>query len=207
MSRTTVRRLRTLFSAALAVVVVGAAGACDATQAPPGNTPALPGAAPATTSAKPQASDYSHLLLQAEDISIPPNTFTLRSSKVNPDGQTGASAFFVNSDDTRAIADTILIYPDVATAGATLKQASAAVSTIVTGGTPQPFPVGSGGTVISGMAPDGSKAVTMLLFTQGRALVRLEFDSNPDDPVTPQTVTSVGRMQQIALRLGLPERE
>jgi hypothetical protein len=45
------------------------------------------------------------------------------------------------------------------------------------------------------------------MFTQGRALVRLEFDSAIEDPVTEQTVTAIGRMQQIALRIGLPERE
>lgn len=199
-------RLRTLLASGLAVATVGAMAACDTGQTPPVG-PGLPAAAPTSTSPKAQVSDYSHLLLQAEDVSIPPNTFTARSTNVNPDGQAGASALFVNADDTRAIADTILIYPDVATATATLRQASAAVSMIVTGGTPQPTPVGTGGTVISGTAPDGSKAVTLLMFAQGRALVRLEFDSNTDDPVPPQTVTSVGRMQQIALRIGLPERE
>ncbi|WKG02791.1 hypothetical protein [Mycolicibacterium sp. HK-90] len=209
MSLTTTHRLRSLLITGLATAVVGTAGAC----APADSPPSTPWAATPTTSStapkspKSQASDYSHLLLQAEDVSIPPDTFTARSSNVNPDGQSGASALFVNADDTRAIADTILIYPDVETATATLKQASAAVSTMVTGGQPQPVPVGSNGTVISGTAPDGSKAVTLLMYTQGRAVVRLEFDSNPDDPVSPQTVASVGRMQQIALRIGLPERE
>lgn len=209
MSFTSAGRLKSLLTTALAALVIGTACACDAPQPPPagGPAPGLPAAASTTTSPKTQASDYSHLLLQAEDVSIPPNTFTARSTTVNPDGQDGASALFVNADDTRAIADTILIYPDVATASATLRQASAAVSTIVTGGPPQPVPVGTGGTVISGTAPDGSKAVTLLMFTQGRALVRLEFDSTPQDPVSPQTVASVGRMQQIALRIGLPERE
>ncbi len=211
MSLTTINRLRSLLVTGLAIAVVGTVGACT----PAENSPPTPWA-PAPTSSSPtaapkspksQASDYSHLLLQAEDVSIPPDSFTARSSNVNPDGQSGASALFVNADDTRAIADTILIYPDVATANATLKQASAAVSTMVAGGQPQSVPVGSNGTVISGTAPDGSKAVTLLMYTQGRAVVRLEFDSNPDDPVSPETVTSVGRMQQIALRIGLPERE
>ncbi|MGV0744398.1 hypothetical protein [Mycolicibacterium sp. XJ870] len=211
MSLTTGFRLKSLLAAGLAAAVVGGVVACDATQVSTGSgqgrTPGLTVPTPTTTSPKAQASDYSHLLLQAEDVSIPPDTFTARSTNINPDGQDGASALFVNADDTRAIADTILIYPDVATASATLQQAAAAVSTIVTGGVPQPSPVGSGGTVIAGTAPDGSKAVTLLMFTQGRALVRLEFDSNTDDPVTPQMVASVGRMQQIALRIGLPERE
>ncbi|MDF3339960.1 hypothetical protein P3H80_21170 [Mycolicibacterium septicum] len=211
MSLTTTNHPRFLITIGLAAAVVGTAVACS----PAGESPSTPWVATPSTSAsaaapkppKSQASDYSHLLLQAEDVSIPPDSFTARSSNVNPDGQSGASALFVNADDTRAIADTILIYPDVATATATLKQASAAVSTMVTGGQPQPIPVGLNGTVISGTAPDGKKAVTLLMYTQGRAVVRLEFDSNPDDPVSPETVVSVGRMQQIALRIGLPERE
>ncbi|MGV0804412.1 hypothetical protein [Mycolicibacterium setense] len=211
MSLTTTNHPRFLITIGVAAAVIGTAAACT----PAENSPPTPWA-PVPTSSSPtaapkspksQPSDYSHLLLQAEDVSVPPDTFTARSSNVNPDGQSGASALFVNADDTRAIADTILIYPDVATASATLKQASAAVSTMVTGGQPQPVPVGSNGTVIAGTAPDGSKAVTLLMFTQGRAVVRIEFDSTPDDPVSPQTVASVGRMQQIALRIGLPERE
>lgn len=210
MSPTTVPRLRLLLTTGLAAAVVATAAGCQDAQltADPatGKAPAASSSA-ATSSPQAKASDYSHLLLQAEDISIPPNTFTRRSTKVNPDGQDGASALFVNADDTRAIADTILIYPDVATATATLQQAVGAINTMVEGGTPQPHPVGTNGTVISGTAPDGSKAVTLLMFTQGRALVRLEFDSAIEDPVTEQTVTAIGRMQQIALRIGLPERE
>ncbi|MEV0672228.1 hypothetical protein [Mycobacterium sp. NPDC050441] len=211
MSLTTPNRPKFLLTIGLATAIVGTAAACSPADDPPSTpwaaAPTSSSSAAAPKSAKSEASDYSHLLLQAEDVSIPPETFTARSSNVNPDGQSGASALFVNADDTRAIADTILIYPDAATASATLKQASAAVSTMVTGGQPQPVPVGSNGTVISGTAPDGKKAVTLLMYTQGRAVVRLEFDSNPDDPVPPQTVAGVGRMQQIALRIGLPERE
>ena len=57
---------------------------------------------------------------------------------------------------------------------------------------------------MSGTSPDGSKAVTVLLFTEGRAVVRLEFDSAPGDPMPPQVVTDVGKKQEITLRTGLP---
>ncbi|WP_396897744.1 hypothetical protein [Mycolicibacterium sp.] len=160
-----------------------------------------------STSAAPQKADYNRLLLRASDVSIPPDTYTAQSSKTDPNGIPGASALFVNQDDTRAIADTVVIYPDAATATATLRQAAGAVSTIVTGGTPQPFPVGTDGTVISGTSPDGAKAVTLLMFTEGRALVRLEFDSAPGDVTSPQVVTAVGRMQEIALRIGFTQPE
>jgi hypothetical protein len=35
------------------------------------------------------------------------------------------------------------------------------------------------------------------------AVVRLEFDSAPGDPMPPQVVTDVGNQQEIAVRTGL----
>ena len=58
--------------------------------------------------------------------------------------------------------------------------------------------------MVSGTSPDGSKAVTVLLFTEGRAVVRLEFDSATGDPMPAQVVTDVGKKQDIAIRTGLP---
>jgi hypothetical protein len=113
------------------------------------------------------------------------------------------SALFVNQHDTRAIGDTIVVLPDSAAATTTLNSTVSALGTTVTGGRPQPWPVGTGGTVASGTSPDGAKAVTVLLFTEGRAVVRLEFDSAPGDPMPPQVVTDVGKQQQIAVRTGL----
>jgi hypothetical protein len=43
----------------------------------------------------------------------------------------------------------------------------------------------------------------VLLFTEGRAVVRMEFDSAPGDPIPPQVVTEVGKKQEIAIRTGL----
>lgn len=211
MSLTTVPGLKSLFTAALATVVAVTVVGCDAsTMSPTAGSDASPTTSSQTTtpaSSDPSATDYGRLLLQARDVSIPPDEFTIRSSKTNPNGVTGASVLFVNADDTRAIADTVLIYPDAETASATLRQASTAVGNIVTGGTPQPFPVGSDGTAISGTSPDGSKAVTLLLFTAGPALVRMEFNSATDEPTSPQVVAGIGKMQDIALRMALPTQE
>ena len=46
--------------------------------------------------------------------------------------------------------------------------------------------------------------MTVLLFTEERAVVRLEFASAPGDPMPPQVVTDVGKKQEIAIRAGLP---
>ena len=58
--------------------------------------------------------------------------------------------------------------------------------------------------MVSGSSPDGSKAVTVLLFTESKAFVTLEFDSKPGDPVPPEFVTDVGQKQDAALKAGLP---
>ena len=45
-----------------------------------------------------------------------------------------------------------------------------------------------------------------MLFTEGPALARLEFHSATGDPTTDQFVTSIAKMQQIALRVGFSGR-
>jgi hypothetical protein len=174
-----------------------------ATSAPPA-LPAFTTTSPttSTTSPKAEAADYSDLLLTAGDLTDADDTFVERSREPSPDGHPGASAFFVNEQDTRAISNTLLIYPDDATATAALEQA---ISTTKVAGDPQPAGVGQGGVLIRGTRPDEGKAVTLLLFTEGRALVRFEFQSADGDVTTDRFVTSIGKMQQIALRVGLAD--
>jgi hypothetical protein len=63
--------------------------------------------------------------------------------------------------------------------------------------------VGVGGVTISGLSPDRSKGVTVLLFTEGKALVTLEFDG-PSFALAPQEfVTDVGQKQDEAIKKGL----
>jgi hypothetical protein len=148
--------------------------------------------------------DYSRLLLEPADLSDDEDTFAVQSTTPSgPDGLPGASALFVNQDDTRAISDTIVIYPDAETAASTLRAALPAIGTTVTGATPKPAPVGTNGTIAVGMSKDGDKAATLLLFTEGPALARLEFQSAPGDVTTDKFVLDIGKMQQIALRTGL----
>ena len=158
---------------------------------------------PHPTPASQAAPDYSRLLIQPGDISGPGGTFVTRSTLANPGGLDGVEALFVNQDDTRAIGVTILLLPDPAAATTTLNATIGSIDTIVTGDSPQPSPVGTGGTVVSGTSPDGSKELTVLLFTEGRAIVRLEFGSAPGDPTPPQLVADIGTMQEIALRSAL----
>jgi hypothetical protein len=180
-----------------------AQGAARGTPAP---STAEPSVAPKNNSSA-DAGDYRRLLLTAADLSDADDTFTQRSQAPQTDGTPAASAFFVNDKDNRAISDTVSIFPDAVTAAATLQQAAGTLSTKVAGGTPKPVSVGANGFMVSGTDPDEDKAVTLMSFTEGRALVRLEFQSAKGDTTTDRFVTGVGKMQQIALRTGLPESE
>ncbi len=44
----------------------------------------------------------------------------------------------------------------------------------------------------------------MLLFTEGKALVNLEFDSAPSDPIDTDIAKDIGRKQDAAIKKGLP---
>src|SRR4029079_12110353 len=153
---------------------------------------------PQSTPAARVAPDYHRLLIEPGDINTGTDAFATRWATTNPGGSDGVSALFVNHHDTRAIGDTIVVLPDSAAAMTTLNSTVSALGTTVTGGRPQPWPVGTGGTVASGTSPDGAKAVTVLLFTEGRAVVRLEFDSAPGDPIPPQIGTTLGKRQPLA---------
>ena len=57
--------------------------------------------------------------------------------------------------------------------------------------------------MVSGTSPDKSKSVTVLLFTEGKAFVTLEFDG-PADSLPPQDfVNDVAQKQDAAVKKGL----
>jgi hypothetical protein len=197
-----------------AVLAIGLSG-CTPTDSPPApSAPGLPTSAssessPTATSAPKENSaavvDYSRLLIEPTDINNAYDTFVTRSTVPNRRGGKGVSALFVNQDDTRAIGVTISILPDEAAAKAALDASLAAFGATVTGGPPTPSPVGTDGKMIVGTSPDGAKDITALLFTEGPAVARLEFQSAPGDPSPPDVVTDIGIKQAIALRVGLPK--
>ena len=159
--------------------------------------------AAASSSTAAASADYSALLIKASDITAPGDIFTAQPPTLNPNGKDGVATVFANQNDTREIGDTILVLPDVNAANTALDGSIGALGSAVTGGTPQSAQVGSSGTVVSGMSPDGAKSVTLLLFTEGKAFVTLEFDGAPNDPVPPEGVTDVGQKQDAAIRNGL----
>lgn len=123
--------------------------------------------------------DYTGLLIKETDITAPGDTFTAQPPTQNPNGQPGVVTGFTNRDGTCVIGDTILVLPDAAAAENSLAAAKGTVGDAVTGADRQPVAVGTGGYMASGPSPDGSKAVTVLLFAEGKAFTTLEFDSPP----------------------------
>jgi hypothetical protein len=210
---------RTFATPAATAMIIAAlsvsAAACDHQAGVPGGTSSAPAVlAPLTTStttkattsstaAAPQRLDYTRLLLQARDISTADDTYAAQPVTPNPDGRPGAEVLLVNQDQTRAVNIQLAGLPDAASAPAALQETQANLAKSLAGGQPQPVPVGSGGTVVSGTSPDGTKSVTVLLFTEGAALARIEFDGVPGQPASNAFVTNVGQKQNIALRVGL----
>jgi hypothetical protein len=153
------------------------------------------------TSVPAQLNDYTALLIKASDINAP-ETFTASPPIKNPNGQLGVATTFSDQDRTHAIIDTIQVLPDPSAAANALKAAEAARSESLHG-KHVPINVGTGGTTISGSSPDRSKGVTVLLFTEGKALATLEFDGPSYALAPPEFVTDVGQKQDTAIKKGL----
>jgi hypothetical protein len=186
----------------LAVSVAGCGG--NKTSSPSKSGSAT--SATSTSSSAPTSSvhptDYTGLLIQATDINAP-EQFAGSSPTNNPNGQPGVATTFSTQDGGHVIKDTIQILADPAAATNALNAAKGgqgnAIKTPQTGSTN----VGTGGTTLSGNTPDGSKGVLILLFTEGKAFVTLEFDG-PSDSLPPDDfVNDVGGKQAAAVKKGL----
>ncbi|MDX1878344.1 hypothetical protein SBE55_10990 [Mycolicibacterium sp. 141076] len=188
-------------SAAVIVTITG----CSKDSAPPAASKSATSssAATSTTASTPaQPVDYSALLIKATDL-VAPEEFIATPPVPDPGGKPGVATSFGNADRTHVVGDTILILPDPAAATAALEAAKATLGGSVVGGTPAPIEIGSGGISVSGNSPDDSKSVTVVLFTEGRAFVTLEFDGPKDATPPSDFVLDVGQKQALAIKNGL----
>jgi hypothetical protein len=160
-------------------------------------------AASETASAAPspsaQGADYSKLLLKAADIDP---SFTASEPTVNPNGVPGIGQTMTNPQN-QTILFAIFVDESPADAVKSLDGFKETLSKEVDGA-PQPADVGDGGVIATGKSPDGSKAITEVYFTQGKALVNVEFSSAPNDPVLPETALAVAKMQDTQVKNNLP---
>jgi hypothetical protein len=92
------------------------------------------------------------------------------------------------------------VLSDAQAATAALDGARAELAGKVANGKTQPAAVGSGGTMLTGTSPDGSKSVTVLSFAEGNTATTLEFDGASTDPAPSDLVLELGRKQDTAIR-------
>lgn len=189
---------------ALTVSVAGCGGHPSSSTSTSGSatsaTRASSSAPASSTTAQPNA--YTGLLIQATDINAPIQ-FTGGQPTNNPNGQPGVAITFSSEDNSHVIKDTIQVLADPAAATSALNAAKGAQGSAVKDPKTAPFNVGTGGTTLSGNSPDNSKGVMVVMFTEGKAFVTLEFDG-PVDSLPPEDfVTDVSQKQDAAVKKGL----
>ena len=187
---------------ALTVSVAGCGSKSSTSQSGTSSSATKTSSSAPTSSAPAQPTDYSGLLIQATDINAPIQ-FTGSPPTNNPNGQPGVATTFSTQDGSHVIKDTIQVLADPGAATNALNAAKGAQGNNVKNPMTDSVNVGTGGTAVSGNAPDNSKGVLVLLFTEGRAFVTLEFDG-PVDSLPPQDfVNDVGQKQDAAVKKGL----
>ncbi len=210
-----IARLSTTSLAVAALVIGVTASGCskgdDSTSESSGSVTSSTTSAAATSSEESSAeetstpaaepSDYGALLIPAADMGE--DTQTPGGVQLNPGGNPGAGLVYSSPDGLQKIIDTILVFPDVAAADSNFQSNSATLNTVTTG-SPEPIEVGDQGVMAIGTSPDGSKSVTAILFSQGRALVSLNFEGAPDDAVPPDVATDIAKKQATLIEEGLP---
>lgn len=186
--------------AVLALVALSAGCNGDSKSPTPASGSSSSGSS-AAASASGQPVDYTKLLIKATDIEAP-LPFTAAPPVLNPDGKPGAAITFSGPENSRVITDTVLVFPDPAAASSALDAAKSALGNSVKGA-PKPSNIGTGGTTVEGDSPDKSKGKTVLLFTEGRAFVTLDFDAPAGLFPPPEFVTQLGQKQATAIKNGL----
>lgn len=153
------------------------------------------------TTTRASISDYTTLLIKATDIKAP-DAFTAGPATKDPNGNQGATITFTDQDHSHSIIDTIQILLDPEATANALDSAKAIHRESLRAKALN-AEVGVGGVTISGLSEDHSKGVTVLLFTEGKALVTMEFDGPTYALAPPEFVTEVGQKQDEAIKKGL----
>ena len=195
------------WAVAVAVVCAASTGCGSADKASPSSSASSPSSASSTSSSavtgppSGQPTDYGFLLIKPNDVGW--GLTAPQSPMLNPNNAPGVAQLFASADSSRRLWDTIVVAADPPAAAAELATTQGGYAGKVIGSW-QPLAVGAHGVTISGASADNSQAMTILLFTEGKALVTLEFDSAPNDPIDPAAALDIGRKQDAAIKSGLP---
>jgi hypothetical protein len=190
--------------AVAAVIALAAAGCGGSDQSSPSTKESVISPSLATTSApSPTAAetDYGSLLIKPSDIG--PDATADGPPIANPGGTPGTGQTFKTSDGNRVVVVTIAVFPDAAAAAQIIQPMKDTIADKVDG-QQKPVDVGSNGFMVEGPAKKKSMEVSEVVFTQGRALVDLEYDSAPGNPAPSDAVLDVARKQAAAVEQGLP---
>jgi hypothetical protein len=144
------------------------------------------------------APDYAALPVNPNAITDS-TAYTALPPVVDPDGKRGVQQEFNHRDGTRGITTTIRVLPTPAEATAAVDAMRNDLAPIVLGQNTTPVEVGAGGTMVTGMSPDGAQSVGVLLFAQGDAAVEVQFDGPANDPVPTDMATQYGQEQASAI--------
>lgn len=157
----------------------------------------------AASSSPAAQADYTSLLIKPTDIG--PNVFVDGPPSPNPSGVTGAAQTFKNPEGSRTIIDTVGINDDPAAAAQLLQRMKGALGRRFNA-PQQPIDIGSGGFMVIGQPADPAKQmeVSEAVFTEGKAIVDLEFDCVPGNPTPADELLGVARKQDAAVKSGLP---
>jgi hypothetical protein len=138
-------------------------------------------------------------------LPVNPNVITDSTAYVptppvsDPDGQQGVRQEFNHRDGSRGITTTILVLPSAQAATDAMNAWRDGLGSVVTNPTSGPVPVGAGGTWVTGVSPNGTQSVGVLMFTRGNAAVDVQFDGPLNDPVPPDLATQYGDDQVAAI--------
>jgi hypothetical protein len=159
----------------------------------------------ATTASKtaPKAApptDYTDLLITPDALGLPGEPYSAQVPTQNPQGVPGVSTLMVNQSDTRSVGDTIYLLPDPDAATMSLNGAKQSLDTVIAAPVPRPAPVGDTGTIATGDSLDGTKGMTVVMFTRGRAFVTMQFDAAPGQAITSQLATQAAQRQDAIVK-------
>lgn len=156
-----------------------------------------------TSAASPAGADgdYSSLLIKPSDIS--PDVTVDGPPIANPGGTPGTGQMYQITDGNRVVLVTIAVFPDPAAAAMMIQPMRDTIADKVDG-QPKPVDVGYNGFMVEGPRKQKPLEVSEVVFTQGRALVDLEYDSPRGNPAPSDAVLDVARKQAAAVAAGLP---
>lgn len=124
-------------------------------------------------------------------VSVPPI--------VDPGGQQGVEQVFNHRDGSRAITTKILVLASPQAATDAMNAWRDGLGSVVTNPNPEPVDVAPGAVWATGLSPNGSQSVGVLMFTRGNAAVDVEFDGPANDPVPADLATQYGKDQVASL--------